>query len=122
MVHRNAPTPAARTEWFSLGVNFSSREYGLVSCRPLDQWDDGLQSVMLRLSGPSGARVEHLQSMADAARLRWGGLVPGWWTAEAQGLDAAGRAFWRASQVRFRTADDGVAQLCLNFCRFGGDH
>jgi hypothetical protein len=121
MIHYSDTTTSFAPDRLPIGVNFSVRDEGLVSCRMLESYSTDLQTIVLRLSGPSGARVEHLESIADWSRLRWGGLPPGWYTVEADGLDTQGQRKWHAPQVRFRTSDDGVAQVCLNFCRFNGD-
>lgn len=96
--------------------NFEVLPDGLVHARPVEE-SAGFETVLLRLSGPTGARVERISRSADLAKLRFGGLTPGWWTAGAEALDPSGTPAWEAPEVRFRANAQGSAQITLQFLR-----
>lgn len=77
----------------------------------------GVRGLSLRFSGPAGARVEHVGASGAPARLRFGALTPGWWTAEGQAFDEAGRPLWAAPEVRFRADATGEASITLQFSK-----
>lgn len=96
--------------------NFEVLPDGLVHARPASDATD-IDTILLRLSGPTGARVERIVGSADLAKLRFGGLTPGWWTAGGEGLDPEGAPAWEAPEVRFRANAQGSAQITLQFLR-----
>ena len=49
--------------------NFEVLPDGLVHARPVEE-SAGFETVLLRLSGPTGARVERISRSADLAKLR----------------------------------------------------
>lgn len=106
MSHRNPQIP-----W-----NFEVLPDGLVHARPAAGATE-INTVLLRLSGPTGARVERIVNSADLSKLRFGGLTPGWWTAGGEGLDPEGAPAWEAPEVRFRANAEGSAQITLQFLR-----
>ena len=101
-------------------VSFHPGPQPLASCRPLGLWfADELTTVELHLAGPSGARVERLNTTLAYARLRWGNLAAGRWTVAATGFDRPGRARWHAPHVRFRVGSSDLSQVSLHFQKLG---
>lgn len=122
MLHRTAPQSSQlpAEDVLQALVSFHPGPQPLASCRPLGLWfADELTTVELHLAGPSGARVEQLKTTLAYARLRWGNLAAGRWTAAAAGFDRAGVARWRAPHVRFRVGSGDLSQVNLHFQKVG---